>query len=337
MKPDINPVEAPSVKVVKMAGTRGRAAGGTVGNDRNNNEVEAKGSNTLSKSRMGLTYKLDGDGRGNEDLDSNCGECSKIVKNNEKGIQCDMCEMWYHSRCGGINNETYAVITATEGIDWYCSKCKKMSRLNTLEIVRLDKENKELKGENELLKGRLAVLESRIDEIKQELRNEIMADVNKQFTEVMENMKESEERKSKENNLVLFNVKEPDGDDDRSSERKDRDNCDKIFTQGVGLRASDYNITTLYRLGKKNRENDSGKPRPLLVKLERTEQKWNILKNAKNLAREEGELKRCIIAPDLTRKEREIDFRLRTELRRKRENGESGWFIKSGKLIKRNF
>jgi len=40
------------------------------------------------------------------------------------------------------------------------------------------------------------------------------------------------------------------------------------------------------------------------------------------------------ISPDLTLREREADKKLRDELRQKREDGEEGWFIKRGKLVK---
>ena len=57
------------------------------------------------------------------------------------------------------------------------------------------------------------------------------------------------------------------------------------------------------------------------------------MKNARNLKGcRDGILGSIGIAPDLTHREREIDRKLRDELRTKREKGEQGWYIKGGKL-----
>ena len=40
------------------------------------------------------------------------------------------------------------------------------------------------------------------------------------------------------------------------------------------------------------------------------------------------------ITSDMTRKEGDINQKLRKELKQKRDNGETGWFIRNGKLQK---
>ena len=34
----------------------------------------------------------------NEEL-TKCGECRKVVANMDKGVQCEMCEVWFHCKC----------------------------------------------------------------------------------------------------------------------------------------------------------------------------------------------------------------------------------------------
>ena len=59
-----------------------------------------------------------------------CTICSAPVKSNQRGIQCDMCDLWTHASCGGVSLEEY------EGLcgDWYCPTCVHSvnSRLLTL-------------------------------------------------------------------------------------------------------------------------------------------------------------------------------------------------------------
>ena len=55
--------------------------------------------------------------------------------------------------------------------------------------------------------------------------------------------------------------------------------------------------------------------------------------SAKELKNEE-EFKKIFISPDLTRKQQEIDKKLRLEVRKFRDNGEPGAKIQAGKVVK---
>ena len=85
-------------------------------------------------------------------------------------------------------------------------------------------------------------------------------------------------------------------------------------------------------MGKKNPAEQ--RPRPLLIKLNNEDEKWLIIKNAKNLKDETDPIKKKIgIAKDLTKKERENQKLLLTELKQKRENDKDNtWTIKNGKV-----
>lgn len=91
------------------------------------------------------------------------------------------------------------------------------------------------------------------------------------------------------------------------------------------------------RLGKRL-EGEGVRARAVLIKMENEEQKWRILKNAKNLRNAVNEGHKSVsIVPDMTMKEREQDKRLVDELKIKRGNGEQGWYISRGELKRRNF
>lgn len=114
---------------------------------------------------------------------------------------------------------------------------------------------------------------------------------------------------------------------------EDKEMCKDVVENSLGLEESDYKIVKVIRLGKKREE--GAKPRPMLIKLEEEEQKWNIIKNARNLKDEMDLIKKNIgISRDMTVKEREQDFNLRQQLKEKIRMGELGWYIKNRELIK---
>ena len=281
---------------------------------------------------MGLTYNIDD----SDSHPSQCGICRKEVRTREKGVQCDLCFGWFHLKCGSISEKMYIDIEEISDIEWYCKGCRDAAREGNTKIVGLTRENTALKEENECLKTRLAVIESKVDEIKQELKSELIEEVNRKFEQVMSNFQDKEGKKDRVNNLIRFNVIESTNENGKEREKDDFGMCNRIFTEGVGIQENEYNIKSVIRLGKRSNEENQIKQRPLLVKLENLEQKWLILRNAKRLRNNEN-LKNCIIALDLTKEEREQDKKLRSELKAKRDNGETNWFIKRGKLMKRNF
>ena len=51
-----------------------------------------------------------------------CSACSKPVKSNQKGIHCDSCDTWYHTKCCSISDESYDNLVNVSG-SWICCKC----------------------------------------------------------------------------------------------------------------------------------------------------------------------------------------------------------------------
>ena len=142
--------------------------------------------------------------------------------------------------------------------------------------------------------------------------------------EMMETIKEEGDRKERERNLIIFNVQE--SNESAGMEIQERRKTEEIFENGVGVR--EYKIEQIIRLGRRGERENA---RPMLVKLENVKQKWEIIKKAKMLKNSES-TKHIGIAPDLTKKQREIERRLKNELDEKRRNGETGWYIRRGEL-----
>lgn len=83
----------------------------------------------------------------------------------------------------------------------------------------------------------------------------------------------------------------------------------------------------LGRIGRK-----SEIPRPVRIKLVDVEDRRRVLSRARNLKKEEG-MERLYIVPDLTKVQQEEDKRLRNEVKRLREAGETNVKIVKGVVV----
>lgn len=51
-----------------------------------------------------------------------CGSCTKPVKSNQRGVQCDICDIWYHTRCMLMSPEVYEGLANTSAVS-ICPSC----------------------------------------------------------------------------------------------------------------------------------------------------------------------------------------------------------------------
>ena len=103
----------------------------------------------------------------------------------------------------------------------------------------------------------------------------------------------------------------------------DKEKFREVFSDAMHL---NVRVTKAYRVGKPGQE----KPRLLLVGLENTEIKRDLLKLTLQL-RSTDLWKNVYLSPDLTWKEREESRRLREELRRRTDVGEVNLTIRKGR------
>ena len=52
--------------------------------------------------------------------ENSCGKCGKVVK---EGIQCEICEVWWHPACSGIDKELCESLGKSQQLHWYCVNC----------------------------------------------------------------------------------------------------------------------------------------------------------------------------------------------------------------------
>ena len=131
--------------------------------------------------------------------------------------------------------------------------------------------------------------------------------------------------------MIIFNISEPEDLEPGAREENDRAFCENMFVEKLNV--DNVKIQKVIRIGKKRENSES----PLLtVRLEQDHEPWVVLKNARKLNDvADTKFKKIKIAKDLTQKQQQVENELNSKLRRKREQGEDGWYISRGRLIHR--
>ena len=60
--------------------------------------------------------------------DEICGDCKHLVTDSGEGVQCEICEYWFHAPCQKLNKTEYGFLMKQKGISqfhWYCDRCNK--------------------------------------------------------------------------------------------------------------------------------------------------------------------------------------------------------------------
>lgn len=305
------------------------------------------------------------------DHPDDCGHCKKRVHDNQRGLLCELCDWWYHIGCQKVGVEEYNLHKEKKiKSKWFCLKCntsfKTLKKVNrdmkdenvALKIAYKDKEeenltlkrtsteieqeNITLRENNKQLTDQVKKLEAKIENLRIQLKKEILE-------EVFEELEERNEKERKKNNLLIFGIEEADYASRQEKVEGELNICVQVFEE-IQSEVRNEDIVETFRIGKRRNVGEiegrgeerqtqaRKKPRPILVKLRDERTKWNIIKRAKTIRQSRIDtLKNVWIVPDLTMRERERDRELRQELQEKRDAGEEGWFIRRGKLQRRNF
>ena len=231
-----------------------------------------------------------------------CQKCELLV---EKIIECSGCKLIFCLRCGKISESLYNCLVAGEMEDflWTCRSCK--STFPSLEKILATLDN--IKSKYEF---RMSNLEEKVDNLQKSTKQEVKTQVSNLKEEIINSLKgdihsvvdnrnkELEDRKRRELNLTIFNLKEHNNDSGLDNEKEDEIDIKAISTS-LGL--ENLNIVTSARLGKR----EEAKTRPLRVILDSKAQRKFLLDNAKFIGSKAPEVfQRAIITKDLTLEQR---------------------------------
>jgi len=107
--------------------------------------------------------------------ESPCGKCSKNVR---EGIQCEICNTWWHPSCAGMSGELCDSLGANLQLRWYCSKCNPgvgkliQGRLEAIEDCLRINQNVRLREQSESAL-KIAQIEGELSHFRQSISNHL--------------------------------------------------------------------------------------------------------------------------------------------------------------------
>ena len=288
-----------------------------------------------------------------------CKHCNKRCTSKGKSseaIQCDICFVWVHAACEGFTKEqfkTFSDLSKSFPNIAYCCKLNGcLTRLNQLVAskdtselvspVEIGETLTDLEKKYSLLNETITKTFANVDTLSSnntELQNKI-SNLAKpvdsksgiqantvSVTKIVDEYRDIERRKW---NVIVFDVPEPKSADTSQRKTEDREFFNSLV-ENIGIAPVD--IANVTRLGAKV----ANKSHPLRVQLNNLSQRRSVLSNAKKLCNSSSRaFKEIFINPDLSPKERQAQKELRSELARRKEAGESGIFIRRGRIVKQN-
>lgn len=177
-----------------------------------------------------------------------------------------------------------------------------LSKIDNLssEVLALKNENITLKADVESLQLKIKDLESK--------------PISFQSLAPVDIVKESEERISRNRNLLFFNVSD--------NVNETPDNLSQTINSLLHILSVSVSISKIIRIGK-----IGSKPRPILVELSSTQDVHSVLK-CKSKLNNSAQWKHVGISTDMTQYQRSVLFEMKSIINSKKSTGEQGWFIK---------
>ena len=240
-----------------------------------------------------------------------CTQCGNTVTDEENGIQCERCNQWVHATCQGLNNEAYDLAQRNNSLKFFCNNCNGNSPDDSRMLQEILTEVRATKAlQEKMQKQLLTQKDSILKEVDKKIEDKIESVVQ---ARVADAFAEERDRKARENNLIIYNFKEPNTPDKTHAKEMDTRNISDYINSTI-VPDGNIEITEAVRLGK---EHVGSNPRVLRIKLKGKSPKLSILKNSQIYNEKQKNIQpkdKIYFNPDHTKKERDQLTQLRREL-----------------------
>lgn len=102
--------------------------------------------------------------------EAKCPDCSRVVSETDAGIQCEVCEDWYHPKCQKVNDDVYKFLGQNAGVHWYCNGCNKG-------VAKLFQAIAKLQARQDKLEDKVEVVAEEVTEMKDDIK-QVKGDLN---------------------------------------------------------------------------------------------------------------------------------------------------------------
>lgn len=191
------------------------------------------------------TAKDKATGNGQDDPPHLCGTCKNPVSDNDQGLLCDVCNIWFHSKCQGVSDNKYAAVKEDRDEDvpllhWYCNTgCNKIASSFLEGLWNLEKKVNKMSTVITSVSTKVNSVSDKVNKLEQGDFPQVMQDAVKKIsenaclnlapanqgeaTETKTNcqMEEMEDRMRRRKNVLIFKVPESKAED--ASVRKEED------------------------------------------------------------------------------------------------------------------
>lgn len=268
-----------------------------------------------------------------------------VVSNNDKGVQCDDCDRWFHSNCLNMTSSEYNKLASNLSLKWQCNRVdcngvvpaqlsstssvldeilKKMDSLATKELLEpISSDLAALKSNFGELSKVIADFEPRLNKVEEDVKFLLEDAGNKGNLKSVDDIySEMVDRASRQSNIIIFNM--PESDNPQVSVKKAHD-LDLINKTLHAAKLSSEKFT-FYRLGKST----ARRPRPIKLILSSPAEARDFFRNfsTDNLHSLDTNLSDITVSHDRTPKEKKYLEELRKTLENRTKSGENDLTIK---------
>ena len=218
-------------------------------------------------------------------LSTKCKICTDIVDDNGIALECDRCKGWVHLTCSNMPSKEYEFIDAnpTHTLKHFCKICEDELKGDNSKDERIAQQNLRIDCLTEVVKSIANQNEAILELLKKSTSvtdaQPVPAQRETVQTQIKEVLEEHQEKEEKQQNIIIFNIPESNGNEEISEQDDINKTVDILkFLGDSEVSPSDIQVT---RLGKKRVE-DNPRPRPVKVKLSTTQKKEHVLKKVRN-------------------------------------------------------
>ena len=231
-------------------------------------------------------------------------------------MKCTVCEFVFHAKCESVTPQQFSLFRELDKLkapfEWLCSTCRKVDVMNIMKTMHL------MQNKIENLEKEVASLKQRNPSHENNTENVLSSQSSSQNSSVSDAVNEALDIERRKFNLVISGM--PVRDD-----ISDVELVQSLLEDPVLDVTGTVHINDVRRIGNKGL---------MIISFDSMESKRSVLKSAHRLRSSTiAAHKDIYISPDLTRQQRQAEYNLRIELRRRKDNGETGLKISKGKIV----